>query len=78
MWVADVGTGESFSTGRPRLLFERAGYSLGAPIRGYDLSRDSRRFLMVKLDQRTPSPATELMLVQHWFEELTARVPSGR
>jgi hypothetical protein len=53
-------------------------YSLGPPIRGYDLSLDAKRFLMVKLDQRTPYPATELTLVQNWVEELTSQVPSVR
>ena len=78
VWVTDVRTDSGFAAGRPRFLFERAGYSLGGPIRGYDLSLDSRRFLMVKLDQRTPSPATELTLVQNWVEELKRKVPPIR
>jgi serine/threonine-protein kinase len=78
VWVADIRTDNGFAASRPRLIFERRGYSMGAPIRGYDLSLDSRRFLMVKLDDRQPSPATELTLVQHWFEELNAKVPRGK
>jgi dipeptidyl aminopeptidase/acylaminoacyl peptidase len=78
VWAAEVRNSEGFAAGRPRLLFERRGYSMGAPIRGYDLSSDSRRFLMVKLDPRSPSPATELTLVQNWFHELTAKVTPGR
>ena len=58
MWVVDVRTDGGFAAGKPRLLFERTGYARGAPTRGYDLSLDSQRFLMVKLEQRKPSPAT--------------------
>ena len=76
IWVADVRTENGLPPSTPRLLFERQGYSLGAPIRGYDLSPDSQRFLMVKLDQRKPSPATEMILVQNWFEELKSRIPT--
>jgi Tol biopolymer transport system component len=77
VWVADVQEG-GLAASKPRLLFERQGYSSGYPLRGYDLSLDSQRFLMVKLDQRKPSPATEMTLVQNWFEELKAKVPVGK
>jgi hypothetical protein len=63
---------------KPRLLFEKPGYSSGSPIRAYDLSLDSQRFLMVKEEQRKPSPATEMVLVQNWFEELKRLVPIGK
>ena len=78
VWVADVLTEGGFATTKPRLLFEKAGYSSGFPIRGYDLSLDGKRFLMVKLDQRKPTPVTEMILVQNWFEELKQKVPSGK
>ena len=47
------------------------------PGQGEGVSSDSR-LLMVKLDQRKPSPATEMTLVQNWFEELKATVPVKR
>jgi serine/threonine-protein kinase len=78
VWVVDVRTDVGFSAGRPRLLFERAGYGYGDPIRTYDLSVDGQRFLMVKLDQRKPTPVTEMILVQNWFEELKRLVPPGK
>jgi Tol biopolymer transport system component len=78
MWVVDVRTDGGFATGKPRLLFERPGYSLTAPIRGYDLSLDGQRFLMVKREQRKPMPVTEMTLVQNWFEELKRLVPTGK
>jgi hypothetical protein len=33
---------------------------------------------MVKLGERKPSPVTELILVQNWFEELKRLVPTGK
>lgn len=78
VWAVDVRTDSGFSTGKPRLLFERAGYWQGAPIRGYDLSRDGQRFLMVKKEQRKPQPVTEMILVQNWFEELKEKLPTGK
>ncbi|MGA2363354.1 MAG: protein kinase [Candidatus Aminicenantales bacterium] len=78
VWAVNVRTDGGFATGKPRLLFEKPGYLGGAPIRGYDLSLDSQRFLMVKLDQRKPTPVTEMILVQNWFEELKRLVPASK
>jgi len=78
VWVVDVQTGGGFATSKPRLLFEKAGYAGGDPVRGYDLSLDGQRFLMVKLEQRKPAPVTEMILVQNWFEELKRLVPTGK
>jgi Tol biopolymer transport system component len=78
VWVVDVRTDGGFAMSKPRLLFEKQGYAFGNPIRGYDLSLDSQRFLMVKEEKRKPSPATEMILVQNWFEELKRLVPTGK
>jgi len=78
VWGVDVRTDGPFATSKPRLLFEKAGYGIGDPIRSYDLSLDSQRFLMVKDEQRTSAPATEVVLVQNWFEELERLVPTGK
>jgi serine/threonine protein kinase/Tol biopolymer transport system component len=78
VWVVDVRAEGGFTTSKPRLLFEKSGYIMGAPIRSYDLSLDGQRFLMVKLDQRKPTPVTEMILVQNWFEELKRLMPAGK
>ena len=78
VWAADVRIDGGLSTGKPRLLFERPGYSPGGPTRSYDLSIDGQRFLMVKLEERKPAPVMEMTLVQNWFEELKRLVPSGK
>jgi len=79
VWAVDVQTDGGFTASKPRLLFEKPGYGSGAePIRTYDLSLDSQRFLMVKGEQMKPVPVTEMILVQNWFEELKRLVPSGK
>ena len=78
VWVVDVRTDGAFATSKPRLVVEHPGYYISGPIRSYDLSLDSQRFLMMKLEQRTPTPVTEMILIQNWFEELKRLVPAGK
>jgi len=78
IWVVDVRTDGGFAATRPRLLFEKPGYSYRWPIRNYDLSLDSQRFLMVKFENRKPTPVTEIVLIQNWFEELKRLVPTEK
>jgi hypothetical protein len=56
----------------PAKVFD-ARYSTVLPARSYDVSADGQRFLMLKENATPPS----LIVVEHWFEELKARVPSG-
>jgi serine/threonine protein kinase len=78
MWVVDVRTDGAFAATKPRLLFEKPGYWHTFPLRTYDLSLDGQRFLMVKGEQRKPTPATEMILALNWFEELKRLVPTGK
>ena len=78
MWVVDYRTDGGFAATKPRLLFEKPGYEHTFPLRTYDLSLDGQRFLMVKLEQRKPTPVTEMILVQNWFEELKRLIPAGK
>jgi len=75
MWVVEVRHEAGFSASKPRLLFEQPGYFLSSPVRGWDISHDGQRFLMVKDEDRKPQPITEMILVQNWLEELKQRVP---
>jgi serine/threonine-protein kinase len=61
-----IATQPIFSAGAPRLLF--SGYG------GYDVARDGR-FVMVQ-HARSDEGATQITLVQNWFEELKRRVPT--
>ncbi|MEE8519708.1 MAG: hypothetical protein V3S98_11335 [Dehalococcoidia bacterium] len=71
-----VQTEPSFTPGTPEVLFEGT-YAVGAG-RGYDVSLDGQRFLMIKegggVDDTSAPPS--LIIVQHWFEELRRLVPT--
>jgi eukaryotic-like serine/threonine-protein kinase len=77
VWAAEVWTDGGFSTGKPRLLFDRPGYHRGDPNRTWDISLDSRRFLMTRIETRDPMPITKMTLVQGWFQELERILPPG-
>ncbi len=69
-------TRPTFSAGRPDLVLERqypVGESAGP---NYDIAADGQRFLMIKADDSARLP--QLVLVQNWFEELKAQVPTGQ
>jgi serine/threonine-protein kinase len=78
VWVVDVRTEGGFSPGKPRLLFKEAGMGGTDPIRGWDISLDGQKFLMVKLEERKSQPVTEMILVQNWSEELKRLCPTGK
>lgn len=48
--------------------------------RSYDISRGGKRFLMIKAAETDPDSAPvrlrQIVVVQHWFEDLKARVPT--
>jgi hypothetical protein len=74
MVVPVKATVAGFSAGTPRKLFEGR-YTMTAPVRGYDVTPDGQRFLMVRPVDPPPEPASELVLVENWFEELKRLVP---
>ena len=75
MMAVTVGLRPTFTAGAPRVLFQ-GHYGATAGIRGYDVTADGRRFLMVQQKERPPVSASEMILVQNWLEELKARVPA--
>jgi len=78
MWVVDIATEPTFKAGKPRLLFKSEPYKVSSPNRNHDLHPDGTRFLMVQNLPQTPQPATEIILVQNWFEELKRLCPTGK
>jgi len=78
VWVVDVMAEKEFQTGKPRMLFDKPEYINSSPLRNYDISLDGQRFLMVRVEGGQPSPATQIILVQNWFEELKRLVPAGK
>ena len=75
MMAVTVGLRPTFTAGAPRVLFQ-GNYGATAGIRGYDVTADGRRFLMVQQKERPRVSASEMILVQNWLEELKARVPA--
>jgi len=73
--VVSVTTGQTFVSGTPRVLFETP-MGLQAAVRGYDITADGARFLMVQPRPRPPITPSRIVLVQHWFDELRRRVPT--
>ena len=59
----------------PQRLF-RGRYGAMSGRRNYDVTSDGKRFLMVQSLEPLPQPATELILVSNWFEELRHVVPA--
>ncbi len=78
VWSVEVQTGSGFSAGKPRLVFEGLGFSVGTPVRTWDISLDGERFLMVKLGEGKPQPLTDMVLVQNWFEEVRRLAPAHK
>jgi serine/threonine-protein kinase len=76
-----VKIGSTFTAGTPRKILD-SGYVLripaGGPGRMYDASPDGQQFLLLKesraADEHRPLP--RMILVENWFEELKAKVPT--
>jgi Tol biopolymer transport system component len=72
MFVVAVVSEPGFSASKPETLFEGR-YTASTAGSSYDVSRDGRRFLMVREEQG--AALTELRVVLNWFEELKRLVP---
>jgi serine/threonine-protein kinase len=70
-----ITTAPTFSAGTPRVLFEGP-FRIDGPFRGYDVTPDGQRFLMVQEVPLPPARVSQMVLVQNWFEELRQRVPT--
>jgi serine/threonine-protein kinase len=76
MMVVAVETEPTFTVGRSQIVFE-GDYQMQMSISGdtnYDLSTDSKRFLMVKVSEQEAQPQINVIL--NWFEELKRLVPT--
>jgi hypothetical protein len=75
MMSVSLTVGPALTAGVPRLLWEGQ-FRWQSDTRGYDVTPDGQRFLMVQTKGRPPTPVTQLVLVEHWFEELKRIVPT--
>ncbi len=76
MMAVDIATQPGFAAGTPRMLFEGQYVPAPGASPNYDVSPDGQRFLMLKPVEQAQA-ATQIVVVQNWFEELKRRVPSG-
>ena len=74
MMAVPIETAPAFSAGTPTKLFDGPWYVVST-TRPYDVSRDGKRFLMIRnADGSSSLPATVAVVV-NWFEELKRLVP---
>jgi hypothetical protein len=74
-----IERGPGWAAQTPTKLFGTGQYYFGygeAFARTYDISRDGRRFLMIKNVAADQSSAPTILVIQNWVEELKARVPT--
>jgi eukaryotic-like serine/threonine-protein kinase len=69
MMAATVSYKSGEFTAAPRKLFEGE-FWLSSPGRGYDVSADGRRFVMVQPRPLATHPVTQILIVGNWTEEL--------
>ena len=77
LFVVPVKSGATFSTEPPRFLFKVKpfGGRLGAD---FEVSPDGRRFMFILDGPSAAASPAHLVFVQHWVEELRARLAEGR
>ena len=75
MMAVPVTTVRDFVAEKPVVLFDAAPYFTGGVGRNYDVTKDGKRFALVK-NQATDlgRGAVPLIVVLHWAEELAGRV----
>ena len=74
--AVDIGAASSFEPGIPRTLFD-GNYlfpATSSDAREYDISRDGKRFLMVR--RESSSIPTHINVVLNWLDELERLVPT--
>lgn len=82
MMAVDFQPGAPPRIGTPQLLFQFDPRRLVfgcSPVRCYDVAPDGQRFVAVQTPTPPPAPVvTHINLIQNWFEELKAKVPTGK
>jgi len=74
MMSVEIRTRSAFTTGKPRMLFERPYVPSPATTPNYAVSLDGQRFLMLKFVEAADEAPTQINVVLNWFEELKRRV----
>ena len=75
MVAAQVSTSPAFEVRERQRLFSMDPYLIAAVYTSFDISPDDQRFLMARpAGAGDEAPASALILVENWFEELKAKV----
>ena len=74
MMAVTVQLTPTLTLGAPKRLFEGR-YQVNVPARGYDVTADGQRFVLLQEQERAPDVITHMMVVQNWHEELKRLVP---
>jgi len=78
MLAVTIQSGPRLIAGRPRVLFELAMLVQAFGNRPYDIAPDGRFLIIRSAEAETEgTPASNLILVQNWFEELKRLVPTN-
>jgi Tol biopolymer transport system component len=75
MMVVPITLQPTFHPSKPEVLFEKPYFNAPAYPRGYDVTPDGRRFLMIKENEQV-SAATVINVVLNWYEELKQKLPN--
>ena len=79
--VVEVETDPAFDHGVPTVAVADSGFidvaAVGFGQQVYDLAPDGERFLVKVPAGRSSDDFKGMIFVEHWFEELTARVPTN-
>ncbi|MHC4534031.1 MAG: TPR end-of-group domain-containing protein, partial [Planctomycetota bacterium] len=75
---AQIQTEPQFKVEKEALFEDRYIRSRWIGQRNYDVSKDGKRFLMIKQVDERPTPVTRLKVVENWFEELKRLVPAEK
>jgi len=74
-----VGDGQEWANNRPTTVLEPRDFlfrAAGTAASTLDVSADDQRFLMIEDPLGGDAPSVPIVVVQHWFEELTRLAPA--
>ncbi len=77
MMAVEITTEPTFSAGAPSLLFEGTFQMATLSRANYYVTPDGQRFVMIQASEQQQEAATQINVVENWFEELKQRVPTG-
>jgi serine/threonine-protein kinase len=72
-----VSSAAGFAFSKPVTVLDVRQFFVRSPGRSYDISPDGKRFLMIR-DSAARGVQAQLVIVEHWFDELRSRMTVAR